>query len=376
MGSAKKKVLVSIGTRPECIKMAPLIQRMKLDPAFEVSVCVTAQHREMLDQVLALFKIRPDFDLNLMRERQTLASLSSAALTGLTEVLERVRPSRVLVHGDTTTAAASAIAAFYQKIPVGHVEAGLRSGDLYAPWPEEANRKFVGVVADVHFSPTEGSKLNLMKEGVPGNRVWVTGNTVIDALLETVRGIEAEAGLREQLESNLPFLNTDKKIIMVTGHRRENFGSPFESICRALISLADRGDTKIIYPVHKNPNIREPAHRLLGAHPNIDLIEPLEYLSFVYLMSRAHFIITDSGGIQEEAPSLRKPVLVLREVTERPEAILAGAVKLVGTDQGQIVAEASRLLDSESAYLKMTGVVNPYGDGQASQRIMEVLKSC
>jgi len=376
MGETKKKVLVSIGTRPESIKMAPLIQKLKASPDFEVCVCVTAQHREMLDQVLRLFRIEPDFDLNLMRHRQTLPQITSSALVGLTEVLEQVKPDRVLVHGDTTTTMTSALAAFYQKIPVGHVEAGLRTGDLYAPWPEEANRKITGTLADAHFAPTESSRANLLREGVSASRIWVTGNTVIDALLEVVEQIKTDNRLRQKLDAELPFLETDKKIVMVTGHRRENFGRPFESICEALNDLADRGDTKIIYPLHLNPNVREPAQRILGSNPNISLIEPLDYLPFVHLMTRAYLIITDSGGIQEEAPSLGKPVLVMREVTERPEAVTAGTVKLVGTNRDRIVTEASRLLDSQSEYRTMTQSQNPYGDGRASERILEALKSC
>lgn len=369
-----KKVLMVFGTRPEAIKMAPLVDVLQHSREhFETRICVTAQHREMLDSVLSLFGIRPDFDLNLMRPGQDLYDLTSGVLHGMKVILEQERPDLVLVHGDTTTTMAVTLAAFYSRISVGHVEAGLRTGDKYAPYPEEVNRRVTAVVADLHFAPTETARQNLLREGVPNTQVHVTGNTVIDALLAVVGRIRNEPDLVRKLTCELPKLDPLRRLILVTGHRRENFGAGFEGICQALAALAERRDVQIIYPVHLNPHVREPVERLLGTVDRIHLIPPQEYLPFVFLMEQAHLILTDSGGIQEEAPSLGKPVLVMRETTERPEAIAAGTVRLVGTDPGRIVAEASRLLDDPAAYRQMAQAHNPYGDGQAARRIVQIL---
>jgi UDP-N-acetylglucosamine 2-epimerase (non-hydrolysing) len=335
-------------------------------------VCVTAQHREMLDQVLELFRIRPDFDLNIMRAGQNLTDITSAVLHGLGDILATTPVDRVLVHGDTTTTFASSLAAFYRRIPVGHVEAGLRTRNIYSPWPEEMNRRLTGAIADLHFAPTERARRNLLDEGVPPNRIHVTGNTVIDALFEVNSRFEAEPQLAKKLAAQFPFLD-GRKLVLVTGHRRESFGAGFERICRALAKIATRQDVQIVYPVHLNPNVRDPVFRVLGNLVNVHLIEPLDYLPFVYMMRSAHLILTDSGGIQEEAPSLGKPVLVMRDNTERPEAVEAGVVKLVGTDEDAIVREAFKLLDNPDYYGQMTRPQNPYGDGQASRRIAEQL---
>lgn len=368
------KVLVVFGTRPEAIKMAPLVDALQRSQEhFETRVCVTGQHREMLDGVLSLFGIRPDYDLNLMRPGQDLFDLTSGVLLGMKAVLEQERPDLVLVHGDTTTTMAVSLAAFYCRIRTGHVEAGLRTGDKYAPYPEEVNRRVTGVVADLHFAPTEIARQNLLREGVPNTQVHVTGNTVIDALLAVVGRIRNEPELARQLASGLPMLDPQRRLILVTGHRRENFGVGFEGICQALATLAERQDVQIVYPVHLNPHVREPVERLLGTVDRVHLIPPQEYLPFVFLMEQAHLVLTDSGGIQEEAPSLGKPVLVMRETTERPEAVAAGTVRLVGTDPARIVAEASRLLDDPAAYRQMSQAHNPYGDGQSAGRIMQIL---
>ncbi len=367
------KVLAVFGTRPEAIKMAPVIAQLKSRPGrFDVRVCVTAQHREMLDSVLELFGIRPDHDLDLMTPGQELFDITSGVLLGMRRVFEAERPGIVLVHGDTTTTMAAALAAYYCRVPVGHVEAGLRTGDKYAPFPEEVNRKVAGVLADIHFAPTEAARANLLREGVSDASIVVTGNTVVDALLDVAGRLEGDAALRSRLEADFPFLDPARRLILVTGHRRENFGDGFENICGALADLAAKyGDAQILYPVHLNPNVQEPVRRILGgtATPNVHLIPPVDYLPFVYLMTRAHLIITDSGGVQEEAPSLGKPVLVMREVTERPEAVAAGTVRLVGTVREAIVREASRLLDDPAAYRAMSQAHNPYGDGQAASRI-------
>jgi UDP-N-acetylglucosamine 2-epimerase (non-hydrolysing) len=365
------KVLSVFGTRPEAIKMAPVIGALQREPGIESLICVTAQHRSMLDQVIDLFALRTDFDLNLMAANQGLTHITSAVLTGLEPILREVKPDRMLVHGDTTTTLAASLAAFYAGVPVGHVEAGLRTGDMRAPWPEEMNRKLADSVCDLHFAPTEGARDNLLKEGIAPAGIHVTGNTVIDALIEIIKRLNDDKELADQVVAGLPELPADKRIILVTGHRRESFGAGFERICTALRHIADeRSDAEIIYPVHLNPNVREPVLRLLGNHPRIRLLDPLDYLPFVYLMNRCHFLITDSGGIQEEAPALGKPVLVMRDVTERPEAVAAGTVKLVGTDTARIASEAVRLLDDASAYRRMAGAKNPFGDGQASGRIV------
>lgn len=368
-----KTVMVVFGTRPEAIKMAPVIEALRATEGIQTLVAVTAQHRQMLDQVLSLFDIRPDDDLDVMEPGQTLPGLFGKILTGMTEVIERRKPDLVLVHGDTSTTLATAMAAFYAKVPVGHVEAGLRTGDLSAPWPEEANRRLTAPISALHFAPTERSRQNLLQESISGRSVHVTGNTVIDALLTVVRKIERDDSLSAEMQATFPFLDSGKRLILVTGHRRENFGAGFEQMCRALAELAARGDTQIVYPVHLNPNVQEPVNRILGGAPNVTLIEPLDYLPFVYLMSRSYLIITDSGGVQEEAPSLGKPVLVMRDTTERPEAVDAGTVLLVGTSQARIVDTATRLLDDPAAYEQMSRAHNPYGDGQASRRIVDAI---
>ena len=353
--------------------MAPVIQVLADAPDIVSGVCVTAQHRAMLDQVLDLFAITPDYDLDIMRDDQDLAHITQTVLTGMICVLEDFKPDRVLVHGDTTTTFAASLAAYYQKIPVGHVEAGLRTGDVYAPYPEEMNRKLTDAIADMLFAPTETARANLIAEGVPEGRITVTGNTVIDALLSVTGKLKDVAGLTQEQADRFQALDTDRKMILVTGHRRENFGAGFEAICAALSELAKRDDVEIVYPVHLNPNVMGPVHRTLGDHANIHLMEPLDYLPFVYLMGRAYCILTDSGGIQEEAPSLGKPVLVMRDVTERPEAVDAGTVKLVGADTAAIVTECERLLDDAGAYEAMSRAHNPYGDGNAARHIVEAL---
>ena len=370
MNSEKLKVLVAFGTRPEAIKMAPVVEALRATEGIETIVAVTAQHRQMLDQVLELFSIRPDEDLDIMEPQQTLPGMFSKILTGMSEVVARRKPDLVLVHGDTSTTLASAMAAFYNRTPIGHIEAGLRTGNLYAPWPEEANRRLTAPLCALHFAPTSRARDSLLQEGIPASAIEVTGNTVIDALLQVTRRIADTPVLQEELSSRFPFLRPDHRMILVTGHRRENFGSGFDEICKALRVLADRGDTQIVYPVHLNPNVQEPVNRILGGHPAIHLIPPLDYLPFVYLMSRAYLIITDSGGVQEEAPSLGKPVLVMRDITERPEAVDAGTVKLVGTDMSRIVSAAQRLLDEPEAYAGFSQAHNPYGDGIASGRIV------
>jgi UDP-N-acetylglucosamine 2-epimerase (non-hydrolysing) len=368
------RLLTVVGTRPEAIKMAPLIRRLAVDARFESRVCVTGQHREMLDAVLANFAIQPDYDLNIMRPNQKLADIASATLSGLTPILEEFRPHRVLVQGDTTTTLAAAIASYYSNVAVAHVEAGLRTGNMHAPWPEEGNRKLTTGLADLHFAPTATSRRNLLAEGVPSDAIHVTGNTVIDALLISRARINTDATLRTSLLQQFPVLEFGRRLVLVTGHRRENFGSGFENICRALTALASRfPDVQVLYPVHLNPKVREPVFRLLRQLPNVLLIEPVDYLPFVYLMDRSTLIITDSGGVQEEAPSLGKPVLVMRDVTERPEAVEAGTVKLVGTDVDRIVNEASTLLNDTTAYQHMSRAINPYGDGRACERIVEII---
>jgi UDP-N-acetylglucosamine 2-epimerase (non-hydrolysing) len=376
-----KKILSIFGTRPEAIKMAPVIQELARHPdEFQSRVCVTAQHRQMLDQVLGLFDIRPDYDLDIMKPGQDLFDVTSHVLTGLKEVLQAERPDMILVQGDTTTTMAASLAAFYLRIPVGHIEAGLRTHDKYAPFPEEINRRLTSVVADIHFAPTEKTRQNLLVEGIAPEAIHVTGNTVIDALLATVHKIKREgldapiaADLAEKHPKLANVLN-GRRFILVTGHRRENFGQGFENICRALKEIAERHrDVEIIYPVHLNPNVQEPVQRVLGVVPNIHLIKPLDYLPFVFLMERSYMILTDSGGVQEEAPSLGKPVLVMRETTERPEAVEAGTVKLVGTDTKKILRNVCELLTEEDGYQKMARAINPYGDGAAAVQIRKVL---
>ena len=368
-----KKALIVFGTRPEAIKMAPVVNQMKEHFSGEVRVCVTAQHRQMLDQVLNLFGIVPEYDLNLMKPGQELTDITANVLLAMRQVLDEFAPDVVLVHGDTTTTFAASLAAYYKKIPVAHVEAGLRTGNIYSPWPEEMNRKLAGSIAAFHFAPTETSRNNLLRESIASESIHVTGNTVIDALLEVVGKIEGDPALKENLERQFAFLDPQKRTILITGHRRENFGKGFEEICKALAELATRKDVELVYPVHLNPNVQEPVRRLLGHLPNVHLIAPLDYLPFVYLMNRSYLIITDSGGIQEEAPSLGKPVLVIRDTTERPEAVEAGTVKLVGTDVGNICGETCLLLDDAAAYQCMAFAHNPYGDGCAARKIVDVL---
>lgn len=367
-----KKVLVIFGTRPEAIKMAPVINELRKHPdKFSTEVCVTAQHRQMLDQVLQLFAIVPDYDLDIMKPGQSLFDITANILLGLKPLLEEARPDLVLVHGDTSTTMSASLAAYYCQIPVGHVEAGLRTHDKYAPFPEEVNRRITGVLAELHFAPTEGAKSNLLNEGTPASAITVTGNTVIDALLNIVQRIQAEPELSRQLDQDFAFLDPAKKLILVTGHRRENFGAGFENICSALAEIVRlHPEAEILYPVHLNPHVQEPVNRILKGLKNVHLIKPVDYLPFVYLMHRAYLIITDSGGVQEEAPSLGKPVLVMRDTTERPEAVDAGTVILVGTDRQRIVAETSRLLTDAAAYRTMSLAHNPYGDGKAVERIV------
>ncbi|QIE86436.1 MULTISPECIES: non-hydrolyzing UDP-N-acetylglucosamine 2-epimerase [Pseudomonas] len=368
------KTLCIFGTRPEAIKMAPLALALAASKSFEAKVCVTGQHREMLDQVLGLFDIVPDFDLNIMKPGQDLSDITNAVLQGLKQVFASYKPDIVLVHGDTATTFAASLAAYYHQIPVAHVEAGLRTGNLYSPWPEEANRKLTGALAQFHFAPTETSRNNLLREGIPPDSIIVTGNTVIDALLDVVARLDRDPSLQAQARKPFKHLSLNRKIILVTGHRRESFGGGFERICQALMEVAQQHhDVDIIYPVHLNPNVREPVNRLLIGIPNIHLIEPLDYLPFVYLMSQAHIILTDSGGIQEEAPSLGKPVLVMRDTTERPEAVSAGTVKLVGTKTNTIVRSLNSLLTDQNEYKSMSYAHNPYGDGKTARRIIDEL---
>ena len=382
-----KKVMLVFGTRPEAIKMAPLVKEFQKHPKeFQTVVCVTGQHREMLDQVLRLFGIVPDYDLNIMKQGQDLYDVTARVLTGMRDVLKESRPDVVLVHGDTTTSTAAALAGFYQQIPVGHVEAGLRTHNIYSPWPEEMNRQITGRIATYHFAPTALSRRNLLEEGVRPESVVVTGNTVIDALYMVVDKIRHDDSLNFSLRDELREAGYDvdrlgtgvRRLVLITGHRRENFGQGFIHICRAIKTLAEKyPDVDFVYPMHLNPNVRKPIHEIFGAdlsdHDNMFFIEPLEYLSFVYLMEKSTIVLTDSGGIQEEAPGLGKPVLVMRDTTERPEALEAGTVKLVGTDFEKIVGEVSMLLEDEGYYEKMSKAVNPYGDGKACGRVINYL---
>lgn len=371
-----KKVLLVFGTRPEAIKMAPLALQLKENThAFETKVCVTGQHRQMLDQVLELFQLEPDFDLNLMKPGQTLSDVTSGVLKGLEGVFDEWLPDIVLVHGDTATTFAASLAAYYHKIKIGHVEAGLRTGDIYSPWPEEANRKLTGSLANYHFAPTQSSYNNLVKENIDPANIVITGNTVIDALLKVKEKVETDQKIIEQFEQQFSFLDKSKKLILVTGHRRENFGQGFLNICTALANIAKRyADVQIVYPVHLNPNVQKPVNELLSGIDNIHLISPQDYLPFVYLMNRSYLILTDSGGIQEEAPSLGKPVLVMRDTTERPEAVDAGTVKLVGTEATVIQQAVIDLLENSDLYQQMAGAHNPYGDGTSCQQIINFLK--
>lgn len=379
--------MLVFGTRPEAIKMAPLVKEFqKHNQDFNTLVCVTGQHRQMLDQVLEIFDIKPDYDLNIMKQGQDLYDVTARVLTGMRDVLIDAQPDVVLVHGDTTTSTAAALAAFYQQIPVGHVEAGLRTGNIYSPWPEEMNRQITGRIAQWNFAPTRLSRENLLKENVDDSKITVTGNSVIDALYLVVDKIKSDAGLDKELSNELRKSGYDvsrlgggKKLVLITGHRRENFGDGFISMCRAIKTLSEKyADVDFVYPMHLNPNVRKPIHDVFGENleglGNMLFIEPLEYLSFVYLMEKSHIVLTDSGGIQEEAPGLGKPVLVMCDTTERPEALSAGTVKLVGTDYDKIVNEVSALLDDEDHYEAMSKAVNPYGDGLACQRIVETLK--
>lgn len=381
-----KKVMLVFGTRPEAIKMAPLVKEFQKQPKrVETMVCVTGQHREMLDQVLKIFDIKPDYDLNIMKQGQDLYDVTARVLTGMRDVLKEVKPDVVLVHGDTTTSTAAALAAFYQQIPVGHVEAGLRTHNIYSPWPEEMNRLLTGRLATYHFSPTPLSRNNLIKESVDDRNIIITGNTVIDALYWVVDKIKNNKELDNELEDILSKagydvnrLNNGKKLVLITGHRRENFGDGFINMCTAIKDLTVKyPDLDFVYPMHLNPNVRKPIHEVFGENlsglKNMFFIEPLEYLSFVYLMEKSSIVLTDSGGIQEEAPGLGKPVLVMRDTTERPEALDAGTVKLVGTDYNKIVNEVSSLIDDKAAYEKMSKAVNPYGDGLACGRIVNAL---
>ena len=369
----KYKILSVFGTRPEAIKMAPLIKSLKAHPQMNSYTCVTAQHREMLDQALGLFEITPDYDLNIMKSGQDLTHITSAVLQKLTPILQEIKPDRVLVHGDTTTTMAAAMASFYQHIPVGHVEAGLRTGDIKSPWPEEMNRKVVSSLADMHFAPTRQAYANLIGENVNPGSIVVTGNTVVDATLMVSELLNSNTEMQTKYADQFSFIENDKKVILVTAHRRENIGSGIEGICTALTQLANRGDVLVVYPVHPNPRVREPVTRILGNINNVKLLDPLDYLPFIYLMNRSHIILTDSGGIQEEAPSLGKPVLVMRDTTERPEAVDAGTVKLVGTDSAAIVDSVTTLLENHNEYQRMAYAHNPYGDGHASEKIVDFL---
>lgn len=370
----KFKILTVFGTRPEAIKMAPLAKKLAENPFIEAKVCVTAQHRQMLDQVLSLFELSPDFDLNIMQAGQDLTDISVRILQGVKPVLQTFQPDLVLVHGDTTTTFAASLAAYYQQIAIGHIEAGLRTGQLYSPFPEEANRCLTGVLANLHFAPTKTAEQHLLREGKNATHIFVTGNTVIDALLQVVEKLQHSTALSQQLAASYPFLDKNKKMILVTGHRRESFGGGFERICQALAQLALRHkNIQIVYPVHLNPNVREPVERLLQGIDNIHLISPQDYLPFVYLMNQAYLILTDSGGIQEEAPALGKPVLVMRDTTERPEAVEAGTVKLVGTQTEMIIAQVERLLTEQEYYQTMALAHNPYGDGTACTQIIEAI---
>ncbi|MDT8326470.1 MAG: UDP-N-acetylglucosamine 2-epimerase (non-hydrolyzing) [Roseovarius sp.] len=363
------KILVVFGTRPEAIKMAPVVKRLQETPGLTTHVCVTAQHRQMLDQVLNLFDIEPQFDLNIMKPGQDLTDITANILLALRDILKDGGYDRLLVHGDTTTTMAASLAAFYAQVSVGHVEAGLRTGDIYAPWPEEMNRSIVGRIAQIHYAPTETARKALLAENVPDAQILVTGNTVIDALQDVVARFDTDSSLDAEMQARFPFLDPNRRMVLVTGHRRENFGQGFENICQALKQISAESDAQIVYPVHLNPNVQDPVRRILSDATDVHLIDPQDYLPFVWLMKRAYIIITDSGGVQEEAPSLGKPVLVMRNTTERPEAVAAGTVRLVGTDPQVIRNEALKLLHDKTAHAEMARATNPYGDGKAAMRI-------
>lgn len=368
-----KKVLIVFGTRPEAIKLAPVVRACKARSELEVKVCVTAQHRQMLDQVMEIFGLAADFDLNVMAPNQTLGEVTCKVLKGMEDVFVQWRPDMILVQGDTTTVMAATLAAFYHRIAVGHVEAGLRTGNLSSPWPEEANRLLAGCLATLHFAPTERARENLLRENRDSRRIFVTGNTVVDAQQEAVEILDGDAGLAAKLSAQFPFLDPARRLVLVTGHRRENFGEGMIRVCNAIKHVASRSDVQVVYPMHMNPNVRKPVSVILGKAVNVHLIEPLDYLSFLYLMRKSYLIMTDSGGVQEEAPSLGKPVIIMRDNTDRPEAIDAGAAILVGTETESIVSAAERLLDDRVVYESMSKAVNPYGDGSASRRIAEIL---
>ena len=369
-----QRIMVVFGTRPEAIKMAPLVSRLKADAAFDATICSTGQHREMLRQILGVFGLAPDIDLDVMRPDQTLPELTAAVMTGVAGVIAARRPDRVLVHGDTTTTLAATLAAYYARVPVGHVEAGLRTRNIYAPYPEEVNRRATDAIADRLYAPTEAARANLEAEAVALQSILVTGNTVVDALFDALNGPLSDPGTTAAIEADWPFARDGRRIVLVTGHRRESFGAGFAGICDGLARLAARDDVHVVYPVHLNPNVQEPVRRRLAGLDNVTLIEPLDYLPFVHLMRTSDVVLTDSGGIQEEAPSLGKPVFVMREVTERPEAVDAGTVRLVGTDPACIYREVARVLDDAESYLSMSRVHNPYGDGRACDRIIASLK--
>ena len=371
-----KRVMVVFGTRPEAIKMAPVVQELRRRPSsFDVKVCVTAQHRQMLDQVMEIFRLTADFDLDIMAPNQTLTDVTCKVLKGMEDVFGEWRPDIALVQGDTTTVMATAMAAFYQHISIGHVEAGLRTGNLQSPWPEEMNRMVAGCVADLHFAPTPRSRDNLLRENKRPGSVFVTGNTVIDALHEALRILDETPALLRSFDERFSFLDPSRRLLLVTGHRRENFGNGFIHICRAISRIAERDDIQVVYPMHMNPNVRKPVTGILGHRDNIYLIEPLDYLAFLYLMRRSAVVLTDSGGIQEEAPSLGKPVVVMRDTTERPEAVEAGTVLLAGTETDAISSAVLHLLDNPAAYAAMSRALNPYGDGLAARRIADILET-
>ncbi len=367
------RIMVVLGTRPEAIKLAPVVKAFEKCPEIRLCLCTTGQHREMVQQVLGLFGLKPDMDLAVMTPGQSLAEVTTRILERLSEILAREPVDTVLVQGDTTTAFAAGLAAYYHKIPVAHVEAGLRSRDIYAPWPEEVNRRMISVIGAMHFAPTVEARDNLVREGIDPSTIEVTGNTVIDTLHYFQRHLDSDPDLQARFARQFDFLRPNARLILVTGHRRENFDGGIEQICKALLCLASRSDVQIVYPVHPNPSVQEPVRAWLSDAPNITLLEPLDYLAFVHLMNRAEIILTDSGGVQEEAPALGKPVLVTRETTERPEGVAAGTARLVGTDETKIVAELEQLLDSPAAYQAMSQAHNPYGDGQASERIVEAI---
>lgn len=373
-----KKILIVFGTRPEAIKMAPLVKAFKNNNNFDTRVCVTAQHRQMLDQVLDIFEIVPEYDLNIMKAGQDLYDITANVLVGIRDILTDFEPDVVFVHGDTSTTFSTSLAAYYAKVKVGHIEAGLRTYDIYSPWPEEGNRQLTGVLANYHFAPTAQSQQNLLKEGKDNNNIFVTGNTVIDALMYVVHRIDNQPELKQKIRAKICAqypLETQRKVILVTGHRRENFGQGFINICEGLKQIAlNNPEIDIVYPVHLNPNVQRPVNEILSNIANIYLIDPLQYEEFIYLMSQAYFIITDSGGIQEEAPSLGKPVLVMRDTTERPEAVAAGTVKLVGCDQAVLVREAEKLLNDQNEYEMMSRAHNPYGDGKACERVVQLMQ--